>query len=222
MVEAMYERSPGYFKQFQKNFRFFITEEKPKSTFAKVSAICMHTDSLFCGVLPANHYHVLFDVSDVTTDFLKKTKLCSVPCLFTTFNCLFSNGKDLETIGTVFEKLKLAVEYNGLTLQTKGDTTNIQKRLPNLVNGVGCKTLRTVGSTAFKTLENIVEKKSNQQLQTDRLSTETLKRFEKILHGPHSGAFCQIMDIFVSGYGKLDIDNDVLCVRLVYEEKIKF
>ena len=49
-----------------------------------------------------------------------------------------------------------------------------------------------------------------------------LKRFEKILHGPHSGAFCQIMDIFVSGYGKLDIDNDVLCVRLVYEEKIKF
>ena len=222
MVEAMYERSPGYFKQFQNNFRFFITEEKPKSTFAKVSAICMHTDSLFCGVLPANHYHVLFDVSDFTTDFLKKTKLCSVPCLFTTFNCLFSNGKDLETIGTVFEKLKLAVEYNGLTLQTKGDTTNIQKRLPNLVNGVGCKTLRTVGSTAFKTLENSVEKKSNQQLQTDRLSTETLKRFEKILHGPHSGAFCQIMDIFVSGYGKLDIDNEVLCVRLVYEEKIKF
>ena len=128
----------------------------------------------------------------------------------------------METIGTVFEKFKLAVEYNGLTLQTKGDTTNIQKRLPNLVNGVGCKTHWAVGSTAFKTLENSVEKKSNQQLQTDRLSTETLKRFEKILHGPHSSAFCQIMDIFLSGYGKLDIDNDVLCVRLVYEEKIKF
>ena len=30
------------------------------------------------------------------------------------------------------------------------------------------------------------------------------------------------MDIFVSGYGKLDIDNDVLCVRLVFEEKIEF
>ena len=127
----------------------------------------------------------------------------------------------METIGSVFEKLKIAVEYNGLTLQTKGDTTNIQKRLPNLVNGVGCKTHRAVESTAFKTLENSVEKKSNQQLQTDRLSTETLKRLEKILHGPHSSAFFQIMDIFVSGYGKLDIDNDVLCVRLVFEEKIK-
>ena len=106
--------------------------------------------------------------------------------------------------------MKLAVEYNGLTLQTKGDTTIIQKLLPNLVNGVGRKTHRAVGSTDFKTLENSVEKKSNQQLQTDRLSTETLKRFEKILHGPHPGAFCQIMDIFVSGYGRLDIDNDIL------------
>ena len=182
----------------------------------------MHTDSFFCGVLPANQYHVLFDVSDVATDFFRKTKLYSVSCLYTTFNCLFSNGKDLETIGTVFEKLRLAVEYNGLKIQTKGDTTNIQKRLHNLVNGVGCKTHRAVGSTAFKTPENSVEKKSNQQLQTDRLSTETLKKFEKILHGPHSGAFRQIMDIFVSGYGKLDIDNDVLCVRLVFEEKIKF
>ena len=187
----------------------------------------MHTDSLFCGVLPANQYHVLFDVSTdflclmcfKSTDFFKKTKLYSVPCLNTTFNCLFSNGKDLETIGTVFEKLKLAVENNGLTLQKKGDTTNIQKRLPNLVNGFGCKTHRAVGITAFKTLEKSVEKKSNQQLQTDRLSTETLKRFDKILHGPHSGAFCQIMHIFVSGYGKLDIDNDVLCVRLVFEKK---
>ena len=72
MVDAMSESSPGYFKQFQKNFRFFISEEKPKSTFAKVSAICMHIDSLYCGVLPANHFHVLFDVSDVATDFLKK------------------------------------------------------------------------------------------------------------------------------------------------------
>ena len=28
MVEAMYERSPGFFKQFQKNFKYFISEEK--------------------------------------------------------------------------------------------------------------------------------------------------------------------------------------------------
>ena len=60
------------------------------------------------------------------------------------------------------------------------------------------------------------------QTQTDNFSSETLRRFESILTGPHSGAFCQIMDIFVSGYGNLNIDTDVLFIRFVYEEKIKF
>ena len=31
--------------------------------------------------------------------------------------------------------------------------------------------------------------------------------------------FFQIMETFVSGYGKLDIDNDLLCIRLIIEEK---
>ena len=30
------------------------------------------------------------------------------------------------------------------------------------------------------------------------------------------------MDIFVSGYGKLNIDTDFLSFRLVYEEKLNF
>ena len=54
------------------------------------------------------------------------------------------------------------------------------------------------------------------------LDDQSLERFENTLYGLHAGAFCQIMEIFVSGYGKLDIDNDVLCVRLIFEEKIKF
>ena len=58
--------------------------------------------------------------------------------------------------------------------------------------------------------------------QTDQFSSETLKRVESILSGPHSGAFCQIMDIFMSGFGKLNIDSDLLFIRLVYEEKIQF
>ena len=63
---------------------------------------------------------------------------------------------------------------------------------------------------------------SNQKNQTDQLTTETLKRFQSILSGPHAGAFCQTMDTFISGYGKLEINSDVLCVRFLYEEKIKF
>ena len=70
--------------------------------------------------------------------------------------------------GEIFEKMKLAVEYNNLTAQTKEDTTNNQKRLPNFVNKIGCNTPRTIDSTAFKTLENGFKKQSKEQLQTDR------------------------------------------------------
>ena len=170
MVEAMYERSPAYFKQFQKNFRFFVSEEKPSSMFARNYAVCMHFENGYCELLPSNHYHVLLDVSDVSTEILKRNKLYAVPCLYTTFKIFFHRPR---------------------------------------------------GIVGYKSLDN-AKKTLNQQLQTDRISTETLKRFKKILYGPHSGAFCQIMDIFVSGYGKLDIDNDVLCVRLVFEEKKSF
>ena len=124
----------------------------------------------------------------------------------------------METTGEIFEKLKLAVEYNGSAPPTKGEANSIQKRLPNLSNAMS-KNHRRSGIDGYKSLDN-AEKTLNQQLQTERISTETLKRFENFLFGAHSGAFCQIMDIFVSGYGELGIDNDVLCVRLVFERKI--
>ena len=215
----MYERSPGYFKQFQKNFRFFVSEEKPSSMFARNYAVCIHFENGYCEVLTSNHYHVLFELSDVSTEILKRNKLYAVPCLYTTFKTFFSNGATVETTGEIFGKLKLAVEYNGSAPPKKGEETSIQKRLPNLSNALS-KNHRRSGIVGYKSLDNI-EKTLNQQIQTDQISTETLKRFKNILYGPHSDAFCQIMVIFVSAYGKLDIDNEVLCVRLVFEE-IKF
>ena len=184
--------------------------------FARNYAVCMHFENGYCEVLPSNPYHVLFDVSDVSTETLKRKKLYAVPCLYTTFKTFFSNGAIVETTGEVFEKLKLAVEYNGSAPPTKGDETTIQKRSPNLSNALS-KNHRQNGIVANESWVN-AEKTLNQQLQTEGLSTEFLKRFETILHGPHAGGFCQIMDIFVSGYGKLDIDNDVLCVRLIFKK----
>ena len=52
----------------------------------------------------------------------------------------------------------------------------------------------------------------------EKNSKETWKK----LFGPHYGFFCHIMDIYMGGYRKLEIDNDVLCVRLVFEEKKSF
>ena len=68
MFEAMYERSPKYFKQFQKHFKFQIVEEKPAFSRKNVYSVCVHFDSEFCSLV-TNHYHVLID----TTTFEKET-----------------------------------------------------------------------------------------------------------------------------------------------------
>ena len=73
---------------------------------------------------------------------------------------------------------------------------------------------------AQKTIYNV--RPSSKQIQTDFVNSEILRRVVTILYGPHSGAFCQFMYIFMSGYGKLNIDSDLLSVRFVYEEKVKF
>ena len=46
------------------------------------------------------------------------------------------NGATVETTGEIFEKLKLAVEYNGSAPPTKGEATTIQTRLPNLSHAI--------------------------------------------------------------------------------------
>ena len=157
--------------------------------FARIYAVCMHFENGYCELLPSNHYHVLFDVSEVSTKILKRNKLYAVPCLYTTFKSFFSNGVTVETTGEIFEKLKLAVKNNGSAPPTKGEATSIQKPLPNLSSALS-KSHRPSGTVGYKSLDN-AEKTLNQQLQTDRMSTETLKRFENILYGPHSGAFAK-------------------------------
>ena len=66
---------------------------------------------------------------------------------------------------------------------------------------------------AQKTIYNA--RPPSKQVQTDFVNSETIRRVENILSGTHSVAFCQNMGIFVSGYVKLNIDIDLLSVRLV-------
>ena len=54
------------------------------------------------------------------------------------------------------------------------------------------------------------------------MNTETLKKLESLNNGPHSTAFCKIMDILTSGYKKLDVDKDVLLVKIIDEEIVSF
>ena len=127
MVEAMYERSPHYFKQFQKQFKFQIVEEKPTLSNTNVYAVCAHFDSEFCGLV-TNHYHVLLDTTTFEKETLKRNQNFPVPCIFTTFKFLFSTATTLETNGDVFTKLKLAVEFNSSA--DKVDSQTVRKQLP--------------------------------------------------------------------------------------------
>ena len=182
----------------------------------------MHFESTHCDYNPTNHYHVLIDVSEFSADFLKQTKPSSVPCLFTIFKYLFSSSDTLKAKGVVFQKLLLAVEYNKSNSigYSKADTTaSIQKHLPMFTKNVTNKFQQPEclqrNFAGHKSLEVKASKQKNQPIQTDQLTTETLKRFQSILSGPHVGAFCQIQDIFIGGYEKLEIISDFLCVRFL-------
>ena len=71
MVEAIFERSPSYFKQFQKRLKFLVTNEKIILSSVKNFAVCSHFDSEFCQLTTTttkstNHFHVLTDTVSET------------------------------------------------------------------------------------------------------------------------------------------------------------
>ena len=165
---------------------------------------------------------------DSSTDIgsTKQNKSFAVPCFFTSFKHLFSNSSKLETNGDLFTKLKLADDFNDKTGE-EIDPPTVHKHLPISNTAKVLTTTKTPATKstriAQKTIHNAISTATgHEQTQTDQNCTETLKRVENILNGPHSDAFYKVMDLFVSGYGKLYIDSELLFVRLVFEEKIKF
>ena len=213
------------FQKFKKQFRFKIDDQKPTDiTILIIYAVCPHFESEFCQIA-TNHFHLL---NDSSTDIgsTKQNKSFAVPCLFTTFKHLFSNSSKLEGNGDVFTKLKLAVGFNNKTGE-QIDAATFHTRLP-ISNTAKMLTMTKTSAKkstgiAQKTFHNAISiATGHEQTQTDQICTETLKRVENIFNGPHSGAVCKIIDIFVSGYGKLDIDSELLFFRLVFEGKNKF
>ena len=78
MVEAMYEQSPDYFKQFRKNYKFLILNHEPNfSGFATKAmfAVSSHSNKLdFCNHSIDNekHYQVLVEFTKDSTDYLTR------------------------------------------------------------------------------------------------------------------------------------------------------
>ena len=169
--------------------------------------------SEFCNFLNS-HYHVLIDTTTFENKTLKRYQSFPVPCVYTAFNFLFWTAPNLETNGDVFSKLILAIEFNSSA--EKIEAQSVRKRLPAFANNnlskssstkqtnVNTKQSAKMPAVAQKTIYNV--RPPSKETQTDFVNSETLRIVETFLCGPHSGALCQIMDIFISGYGKLHID----------------
>ena len=97
------------------------------------------------------------------------------------------------------------------TVCKKSPAVGGQKRIDNTVTPAASST-----SNKSARISTSVSKKhtESRHVQIDEMNTETLKRFESLNNGPHSATFC--------GYGKFDVDTDVLFVKFIVEEKINF
>ena len=92
MAEAMFEVVlPDYFKKFQPNFKFFITEKIPNLSTFENYAFGSHFKSEYCPFSveneKKNHYHILIQVDseEQLNQFFPSQKRFSVPWIFTCF-----------------------------------------------------------------------------------------------------------------------------------------
>ena len=156
-----------------------------------------------------------------------------MPCVNTAFKFLFWTAPNLETNGDLFSKLKLAIEFNSSAEKTTSKKQSVRNRLPaftnhNNLSKSGSAKQTNVNPKPSAKIPVVAQKiffyarPPSKQIQTDFVNCENLRRVETILYGPRSSAFCQVMDIFLSGYGKLNNNSDLLSVCFVYEEKVKF
>ena len=175
-----------------------------------------------------SHYHVLIDTTTFENETLKRYQSFPMPCVYTGFKFLFWTAPNLETIGDVFSKLKIAIEFNcsaekPIQSQRANDcqlllTTKIyrkaapQNKQMSITNRVPrCQLL----FKRMSTMPGLHQNKFKLILLIVKFYEE-LKQFCMVLI---LVLFCQIMDIIMSGYEKLYIDSDLLSLRFVYEKK---
>ena len=98
--------------------------------------------------------------------------------------------------------MKLAVDFNIKNGEKPESAATVRKHLPAIVTLSQQLQTKTAGDSnknngnIVKSVKTTVAQKSVQNMilpgkptQTDNFSSETLRRFESILTGPHSGAF---------------------------------
>lgn len=195
----MYESSPEYFKQYQKNFKYYVSDTLPNLHDENFPNFCfgIHNCDKFCTINNKLHYHVLVDTENVA-EITKKlnTKLYVVPCLYSCYKLLLSNTKDLFFFGPVFDKLEKSVTLNE-SLKLHPLSANIKKRLPHIC----------------------FSQKQSVSTQTDAITHITLDRLLDVMNGPFAADFFKIIDVLLTGYGDINNDSDVRFIKFVFDKK---
>ena len=197
----MYERSPEFFRKYQKLFCFFTSDTVPHFQGMNVEtfAYSLHNKKNDYCKLDLPHYHVVAEkgvMKKLDKDF---SPFYDVPCLFTCFKVLLHDFSTNHVFtGQLFEKLKEAVDYNQkLGEETKNQNTGYRCKLPKFRQS----STRTI------------------QTQTDLLPTSTNVRFLNLYNSEHYSEFSKIVDIMNSGYGSLNVDSSTLFVKFILEKK---
>ena len=100
------------------------------------------------------------------------------------------------------EKLKIAVKYNNfINNSTDIGSAPLRRRLPQVWFASQNRSIQT---------------------QTDFITNVTIERFINISNGDNAAEFSKIIDINLSGYGRLEIDSQTLFVKFIMEKKFKF
>ena len=189
MVEAMYEKSPEYFKKFRKRFKYTIrdTEPKPQDSGIENYAYGYHSSSTVidgCS-FGSNHWYLIFEDTGLEDKIVFSSYApATIPCLVTCFKILIlPTEKNFVTHGAIVCRLHVAVEYLSKFNHVSTNKTKKQRPLPN-----PAKRLSTITTTT-----------SNRRAST--IPDVTVKRFCQLMLGEHYSSLYQIMDIILSGQG---------------------
>ena len=111
MVEVMFERTPEYFRQFQKLFRYFVCNSEPQfdSNLTKNYTYSQHKNEYHCKVQQVHCHHIAVDQQLPQSYKDTSSKPYTIPCLFTSFQLLIRGSSHIVHYGKVMEKLQEAV-----------------------------------------------------------------------------------------------------------------
>ena len=180
MVEAMYYKSPDYFKQFAEDFVFIIVEEAPHLEGYANFIYGLHESNdkkIQCPVKESSsHYHLLTERS-VRCPGIR----FNIKCLYSVFEFMVVTTNARIRLGPIIEQLSNAVKYN--------HTHNVE---------MSAKLKRKLSEQVQSQKPTTQIAKFDKAVQTTQLPSATLDRFLKAINGPNSVLANHIIDLLNS------------------------